>query len=50
MGESVTDQLEILNHIREYYVNLFDEKRSMDINLIELLRNSMDIKIHDSNL
>ena len=49
-GESVTDQFEILNHIREYYVNLFDEKRSMDVNLIELLKKSTDIKIRDSNL
>ena len=49
-GESVTDQFEILNHIREYYVNLFDEKGSMDVNLIELLKKSTDIKICDSNL
>ena len=46
----MTDQFEILNHIREYYVNLFDEKGSMDVNLIKLLKKSMDIKICDSNL
>ena len=44
-GESVTDQFEILNHIREYYVNLFDEKGSMGVNSIELLKKGTDIKI-----
>ena len=48
--ESVTDQFEILNHIKDYYVNLFDEKRSMDVNLFEILKNVRDIKICDSNL
>ena len=31
-GESVTDQFEILYHTREYYINLFDEKGSIDVN------------------
>ena len=37
-GDSLTDQFEILNHIWEYYANLFDEKGSMDVNLIQLLK------------
>ena len=38
--ESVTHQFEIL----------FDEKGSINVNLIELLKNSKGIKICDSNL
>ena len=49
-GKCVTGQIKILNPIRNYYVNLFDEKGSMDVNSFEILKNVWDIKICDSNL